>query len=75
MSEGMKLSTKVEAAPIIASEGTSNNGALQLLADQYAKRLSRIHHRAKNGAVISGDTVRYYTQAEAAVRALYVDAT
>ena len=41
----MKLSTKTEATPILVSEGTSSNGALQLLANRYAKRLARIHKR------------------------------
>jgi hypothetical protein len=72
MSEGMKLSTKTEAAPILATEGTSNNSALQLLADRYAKRLARIRARAFD---LKRDPTPYYTQAEAAVRALYADAT
>ena len=42
MTEGMKLSTKTEAAPLLESEGTGSNGALQLLANRYAKRLARI---------------------------------
>ena len=76
MSEGMKLSTKTEAAPIIATEGTSSNGAFQLLAEQYRRRLERICRRnaAKNLST-AGTTVRYYNDAEAAVRRLYADAT
>jgi hypothetical protein len=68
----MKLSTKTEAAPIIATEGTSSNGALQLLADRYAKRLARIRARAFD---LKRDPSPYYNAAEAAVRALYADAT
>ena len=80
MSEGMQLSNKTEATPILVSEGTSNNGALQLLADRYAKRLARIDKKlltkvAKGNFVITHDPAPYYTQAEAAVRALYADAT
>ena len=74
--DGMKLSTKTEAAPIIATEGTSSNGALQLLAEQYRRRLERIYLKAakKNVQVHLGATI-YYNKAEAAVRALYADAT
>ena len=68
MSEGMKLSTKTEAAPIIATEGTGN-GALQLLAEQYRRRLARIVAKGYH------NRTAYYEQAEAAVRALYADAT
>ena len=67
----MQLSNKTEAAPILVSEGTGN-GALQLLADRYAKRLARIRARAFD---LKRDPTPYYTQAEAAVRALYADAT
>ena len=80
MSEGMKLSTKTEAAPIIATEGTSSNGVLQLLAEQYRRRLERIQKRMvdkmeKGDFVIKHDPTPYYNKAEAAVRALYADAT
>ena len=68
----MKLSTKTEATPILVSEGTNSNGALQLLADRYAKRLARIRARAFD---LKRDPSPYYTAAEAAVRALYADAT
>jgi hypothetical protein len=76
LSEGMKLSSKTEAAPILVSEGTSSSGALQLLADQYRRRLERIYLKAakKNVQVPLGATI-YYNKAEAAVRALYADAT
>ena len=76
MSEGMKLSSKTEAAPILVSEGTSSSGALQLLAEQYRRRLERIYLKAakKNVQVHLGATI-YYNKAEAAVRALYADAT
>lgn len=75
MSEGMQLSNKTEATPILVSEGTSN-GALQLLAEQYRRRLERIYLKAakKNVQVHLGATI-YYNKAEAAVRALYADAT
>ena len=80
MTEGMQLSTKTEATPILVSEGTRSNGALQLLADRYAKRLARIHKRMvdkmeKGDFIIKRDPTPYYRQAEAAVRALYADAT
>ena len=80
MSEGMKLSTKTEAAPIIATEGTSSNGALQLLAERYRRRLERVQKHMvdkmeKGDFVIKRDPTPYYHQAEAAVRALYADAT
>jgi uncharacterized protein YoaH (UPF0181 family) len=76
----MKLSSKTEAAPILVSEGTSSSGALQLLAEQYRRRLERIQKRMvdkmeKGDFVIKRDPTPYYTQAEAAVRALYADAT
>lgn len=72
----MKLSTKTEAAPIIATEGTSSNGALQLLADQYRKRLERIFLKnAKKNNQVRLEDILYYNKAEAAVRALYADAT
>ena len=76
MSEGMKLSSKTEATPILVSEGTSSNSALQLLAKQYRRRLERIYLKAakKNVQVHLGATI-YYNKAEAAVRALYADAT
>ena len=71
-------SSKTETvAPILASsEGTSSNGALQLLAEQYRRRLERIYLKAakKNVQVHLGATI-YYNKAEAAVRALYADAT
>ena len=68
----MQLSNKTETTPILVSEGTSNNGALQLLADRYAKRLARIRARAFD---LKRDPAPYYHQAEADVRALYADAT
>ena len=72
----MKLSTKTEATPILVSEGTSSNGALQLLADRYAKRLARIRTTlSRRNVSPSNETEAYYTKAEAAVRALYADAT
>ena len=76
MTERMQLSNKTEATPILVSEGTSNNGALQLLAEQYRRRLERIYLKAakKNVQVHLGATI-YYNKAEAAVRALYADAT
>ena len=73
MTEGMKLSTKTEAAPLLESESTGDNGALQLLADRYAKRLERIKARVPHK--VTSLTYEYYQQAEAAVRALYADAT
>ena len=74
--DGMKLSTKTEAAPIIATEGTSSNGALQRLADQYRKRLERIFLKnAKKNNQVRLEDILYYNKAEAAVRALYADAT
>jgi hypothetical protein len=75
LTEGMQLSNKTEAAPILVSEGTGN-GALQLLAEQYRRRLERIYLKAakKNVQVHLGATI-YYNKAEAAVRALYADAT
>ena len=76
MTEGMKLSTKTEAAPLLESESTGNNGALQLLADRYAKRLARISTRlVKKDKIVGTATVQYYSNAKAAVRALYADAT
>ena len=78
MTEGMQLSTKTEATPILVSEGTSTNGALQLLAEQYHRRLERIVETLSvrvPSQTVPPQTVLYYTQAEAAVRALYADAT
>jgi hypothetical protein len=76
MSEGGWVSSKTEATPIMVSEGTSKNGALQLLAEQYRRRLERIYlkNAKKNVQVHLGATI-YYNKAEAAVRALYADAT
>ena len=71
----MKLSTKTEATPILVSEGASN-GALQLLADRYAKRRARIHKRmASKNRKLTHNPAPYYTKAETAVRALCIDAT
>lgn len=83
MTESMKLSSKTEATPLLGSEGTGSNGALQLLADRYAKRLARIRakvHRTLHetyGKVPKWqhDPTPYYRRAEIAVRALYADAT
>lgn len=72
------VSSKAEATPILASESTGSNGALQLLADRYAKRLSRINVKLAIKPlkfIIKHDPAPYYAQAEAAVRALYADAT
>ena len=69
-------SSKTETVtPLVASEGTSN-GALQLLAEQYRRGLEHIYLKAakKNVQVHLGATI-YYNKAEAAVRALYADAT
>ena len=69
-------SSKTETVtPLVASEGTSN-GALQLLAEQYRRRLERVYLKAakKNVQVHLGATI-YYNKAEAAVMALYADAT
>jgi hypothetical protein len=76
MSEGGWTSSKTEATPILVSEGNSQNGALQLLAEQYRRRLERIYlkNAKKNVQVHLGATI-YYNKAEAAVRALYADAT
>ena len=76
MSEGMKLSTKTEVAPILHSEDSGSHGALRLLAEKYRRRLERIYLKAakKNVQVHLGATI-YYNKAEAAVRALYADAT
>jgi hypothetical protein len=81
MTEGGWVSSKTEATPILVSEGTSQNGALQLLADRYAKRLARINAKLAL-KIAAGQTSNnlhypapYYDQAEAAVRALYADAT
>jgi hypothetical protein len=76
MSEGGWVSSKTEATPILVSEGTSQNGALQLLAEQYRRRLERIFlkNAKKNNQVRLSD-ILYYNKAEAAVRALYADAT
>jgi len=79
----MQLSNKTEAAPILVSEGTSNNGTLQLLAEQYRRRLVRIRKKLadptrstkKTRGERLADPGPYYNQAEAAVRALYADAT
>ena len=73
-------SSKTETVtPLVASEGTSN-GALQLLAERYRRRLERIQKRMvdkmeKGDFVIKRDPTPYYNAAEAAVRALYADAT
>jgi len=79
MTESMKLSTNTEAAPIIASEGTSQNSTLKLLADRYAKRWTRIIDRMAQKHIRQPERLRldllYYKQAEAAVRSLYADAT
>ena len=80
MSEGMKLSTKTEVAPILQSEDSGSHGALRLLAEKYRRRLERIQKRMvdkmeKGDFVIKRDPTPYYKQAEAAVRALYADAT
>jgi hypothetical protein len=72
MTESMKLSSKTEAAPLLESEGTGTNGALQLLADRYAKRLARIRAKVPK---CKHDPTPYYKRAEIAVRALYADAT
>ena len=76
MSEGGWTSSKTEATPILVSEGNSQNVALQLLAEQYRRRLERIYlkNAKKNVQVHLGATI-YYNKAEAAVRALYADAT
>jgi hypothetical protein len=76
MTEGGWVSSKTEATPILVSEGTSQNGALQLLAEQYRRRLERIFlkNAKKNNQVRLSD-ILYYNKAEAAVRALYADAT
>ena len=80
MSETWTSSKTEVVAPIIATEGTSSNGVLQLLAEQYRRRLERIQKRMvdkmeKGDFVIKHDPTPYYNQAEAAVRALYADAT
>lgn len=79
MSEVMKLSAKTEETPLLASKGTGNNGALQLLADRYAKRLASIQTRLgaqpEKWKKMNHDPEPYYMQAENAVRALYADAT
>lgn len=80
MAEGMQLSTKTQATPILASEGSGTNGALKLLAEQYKRHLERIQKRIvdkmeKGDFIIKRDPTPYYTQAEAAVRTLYADAT
>jgi hypothetical protein len=73
------VSSKTETTPILVSKGTSQNGALQLLAEQYKKRLERIHGRLhdpkRTKPVVSVTAGAYYRAAEAAVRALYADAT
>lgn len=69
-------SKAADAAPIIKTEGIGTNGALQLLADRYAKRLERIFLKAaKKDIRVDLPTIIYYNKAEAAVRALYADAT
>jgi len=70
------ISSKTEATPILVSEGTSQNGALQLLADQYRRRLERIFLKnTKKNVQVDLPTILYYNKAAAAVRALYADAT
>lgn len=75
MTEGW-VSSKNEATPILVSEETNHNGALQLLAEQYRRRLERIYLKTakKNIQPHLGATI-YYNKAEAAVRALYANAT
>lgn len=70
-------SSKTETvAPIISTEGESSNGKLMLLADQYRKRLERIFLKAaKKNVQVDLPAIIYYNKAEAAVRALYADAT
>lgn len=79
MTEGGWVSRKIEATPVLMSESTGSNGALQLLADKYKKRLERIHDRLhdpkRTKPVVSVTAGAYYRAAEAAVRALYADAT
>ena len=76
MSEGGWTSSKTEATPILVSEGTSQNGALQLLAEQYRRRLESIFLKnAKKNIQVRLSDILYYNKAEAAVRALYADAT
>jgi ABC-type Zn2+ transport system substrate-binding protein/surface adhesin len=85
----MQLSENKETVTMVMAEG-SGKGAIQLLADRYSKRLARINARlakktetivTDDGAVevvpfvIRHDPAPYYDQAEAAVRALYADAT
>ena len=76
MTEGGWVSSKTEATPILVSEGTSQNGALQLLAEQYQRRLESIFLKnAKKNIQVRLSDILYYNKAEAAVRALYADAT
>jgi len=76
MTEGGWVSSKTEATPILVSEGTSQNGALQLLAEQYRRRLESIFLKnAKKNIQVRLSDILYYNKAEAAVRTLYADAT
>jgi hypothetical protein len=70
-------SSKTEnATPILQSEDNGNHGALRLLADQYRKRLERIFLKnAKKDNQVRLEDILYYNKAEAAVKALYADAT
>jgi hypothetical protein len=70
-------SSKTEVdTPILQSEDNGSHGALRLLAEQYRRRLERIFLKAaKKNVQVDVPTIIYYTQAEAAVRALYADAT
>jgi hypothetical protein len=74
-------SARHDIGDLVGGESTTTqNGVLQLLADQYALRLLRIRARmaakiAKGDWLIKHDPAPYYTKAEAAVRALYADAT
>jgi hypothetical protein len=65
-------SEKHSVVTLLASEGTGSNGALQLLADRYTKRLARIRAKVPKW---KHDPTPYYKRAEIAVRALYADAT
>jgi hypothetical protein len=52
----------------MVSKGTSQNGALQLLAEQYKKRLERIHAALANISkprtkLVTHDPDQYYKQA------------
>ena len=78
MTEGMKLSTKTATPLLVLHDAveTNQNGALQLLAEQYRRRLERIFLKnAKKNIQVDLPTILYYNQAEARVRALYADAT